>query len=205
MKSSQSSYQSLIDTWLGWGALILIIGQWMLVILSWLISATQSVGVRSLLSSEGIRWFIGNFTDLLASPWLVWLLLLLSAFGCFQKSGLTSCARPMGYRERTAMRVALVFLLLYLVVIGLLTLMPHAILLSATGYLFPSAFSRSIIPLFCFGVCLFSITFGFMSGRLQSMSDILHALCAGIAQGAPLVILLMLAIQFCESLLFVIA
>jgi len=205
MKSNQSFRQPLLNKWLGWGVLILIIGQWLLVILSWLVSATNGNDVRSLLSSEGIRWFIGNFTDLLASPLIVWLLLLLSAFGCFQKSGFANCAKPMSFRERIALRVALVFLLIYLVVIGLLTLMPHAILLSATGYLFPSAFSRSIIPLFCFGVCLFSITFGLMSGRLQSMSDIVQALSFGIAQGAPLVILLMLAIQFYESLRFVIA
>jgi len=204
MMSNQSSRMPVLKQWLGWVALILIIAQWLLVILSWLISVTQGDGVRSLLSSEGIRWFIGNFTDLLASPLLVWLLLLLSAFGCFHESGITRCSKPMGYRERIALRVALVFLLFYLVVIGLLTLMPHAILLSATGYLFPSAFSRSIIPLFCFGVCLFSITFGLMAGRLQSMGDILHALSAGISQGAPLVMLMMLAIQFYESLWFVI-
>jgi len=204
MMNNQSSRLPVLNQWLGWGALILIIAQWLLVILSWLISVTNGDGVRSLLSSEGIRWFIGNFTDLLASPLLVWFLLLLSAFGCFQKSGIVSCHKPMSYRERIALRVALAFLLIYIVVIGLLTLAPHAILLSATGHLFPSAFSRSIIPLFAFGVCLFSITFGLMSGRLHSMTDILHALSFGIAKGSTLVILLMLALQFYESLMFVI-
>jgi aminobenzoyl-glutamate transport protein len=38
----------------------LLISEALLVILSWLLSATRMEGVRSLLSSEGIRWFFGS-------------------------------------------------------------------------------------------------------------------------------------------------
>ena len=37
----------------------LMVGEVLLIILSWLLSATRMEGVRSLLSSEGIRWFFG--------------------------------------------------------------------------------------------------------------------------------------------------
>ena len=59
--------------------LILSLGilQLLLVILSWLLSAMRVEGVRSLLSGEGIRWFIGGFTGMLLQPLLAWLLLLL--------------------------------------------------------------------------------------------------------------------------------
>jgi aminobenzoyl-glutamate transport protein len=195
-------------------ALLLMVAELLLFILSWLLSATRMEGVRSLLSSEGIRWFFGYFTQMVASPLLVWLLLGLCAYGCLQRSGLlslltshlsllTSHFSPLTYREKVALRVSLVFLVIYVVMIALLTLMPHAILLSATGSLFPSAFSRSLVPIIAFGLCLVSITFGLVSGRLRGLDDTFSALSYGIAQGSPLIILYLLLIQFYESLRFV--
>ena len=191
-------------------AFSLVMAELLLVILSWLLSATRLEGVRSLLSSEGVRWFFGSFTEMVASPLLVWLLLGLCAWGCLQRSGLLTFSpfhlfnfSPLTYRDKVAMRVSLVFLVLYLIVIALLTLAPHAILLSATGSLFPSAFSRSLVPIVCFGLCLVSLVFGLISGRLHGLADILEALSTGIAQGASLIIIYLFAIQLYESLRFV--
>ena len=153
----------------------LMVGEVLLIILSWLLSATRMDGVRSLLSSEGIRWFFGSFESMI---------------------GLT-------FRDRLAIRVALVFLIIYLVILALLTLTPHAILLSATGHLFPSAFSRSLIPAIAFGLCLVSVTFGLVSGRLHSLTDIFDALSSGVAHGAPIIIVYLFAIQLYASLRFV--
>jgi len=186
---------------LGTICLVLFISEILLVIISWLLSAMQLEGVRSLLSSEGIRWLLGSFSDFVSTPLLVWGILLLSAFGCLQKSGVTILRK--GYRSRIAFRVAFVLLGLYIAVLGMLTLMPHAILLSATGELFPSAFSRSLIPFSAFGIIVFSVAFGMMSGKLKTLGDILNALSSGIAKGAPLIILYILFIQFYESLWFV--
>ena len=138
----------------------LLVAESVLVIVSWLMSAMRLEGVRSMLSSEGIRWFVGGFSDIIASPLLAWLLLLLIAVGSVVQSGVVSLFRnkgEMSFRDKLALRVACVFLVLYALVICLLTLMPHAILLSAKGSLFPSAFSRSILPIVCFGVTLFSV------------------------------------------------
>ena len=177
------------------------VAELLLVILSWLLSATRLDGVRSLISSEGIRWFVGEFTYTLASPLLVWLLLVLVALGCLQRSGLMS--RGRGYRDRVALRVSLSFIIIYVVIICLLTLMPHAILLSVTGSLFPSAFSRALVPIICFGVGVLSISFGMVSGRLHTLTDIFDALTFGLQQGAPLIILYIMFFQFYASLLFV--
>ena len=167
---------------LGGAALTLLVAHAVLIILSWLLSAMGQEDVRSLLSSEGIRWFVGSFSAMTASPLLVWLLLLLSAAGCVRQSGVASLwgqHRSLTYRERIALRVALFFLVGYVVIVGLLTLVPHAILL------------------------LFSVAYGVMAGRLRSLGDVLHSLSFGIARGASLVILYFLLIQFYESLRFV--
>lgn len=111
--------------------------QILLILVSWFITATMPMSpVRSLLSSEGIRWFFGQFTYNLASPLLVWLILAGMALGALQQSGLskafTHSARKE-YRQRFALKLVLLELIVFAVVIGLLTLMPQAILLSEIG------------------------------------------------------------------------
>ena len=191
---------------LGWLCLVTVIAETLLVILSWLLSAMRVEGIRSLLSSEGIRWFFSSFNDLIASPVLVWLLVLICALGCLQKSRVTtifSGKKSINFRDRLALYVALVFLLIYVVIIIQLTLMPHAILLSATGHLFPSAFSRSLVPIVAFGICIFSVAFGLMAGVMRNLSDILQALSFGITKGAPLLVFYLFAVQLVGCLRFV--
>ena len=186
--------------------MVLLVAEGVLVIVSWLLSALRLEGVRSMLSSEGIRWFVGGFSDIVASPLLAWLLLMLIACGSIQQSGVIPLLASKGnisFRDRLALRVASVFVLLYAIVICMLTIMPHAILLSVKGSLFPSAFSRSILPIICFGVTLFSIVFAMMSGHKKTGEDIIDILSYGIRQGASLVIIYIFAIQFYASLRFV--
>ena len=187
-----------LAAWLG---CVLLLAELILILVSWLLSATMTEGVRSLLSSEGIRWFFGSFVGIMASPLLVWLLLSLIAWGSLRKSGLL--AMQQSYREKVALRSALLLLILYVAVILLLTVTPNAFLLSITGSLFPSAFSRSLVPIIAFGIVLMSISFGVMSGRINSLSAVLETLSLGISKGAELFVLYILIMQFYESLWFV--
>ena len=190
------------DSRLGMIMLLLLLAEAALILISWIFSAMRVDGVRSLLSGEGVRWFFGNFTSMVASPWLACLVLMLVALGCLQKSGLFS--RPhTSYRDRMALRLTWVILVLYVGVVLLLTAVPHAVLLSSTGSLFPSPFSRSIVPIFSFGIILISLSFGLVSGRFQTLTDVLNALSFGCRKGAPLFIFYILLIQLYESLMFV--
>ena len=186
----------------------LLVVELALILLSWILSAAGVEGVRSLLSGEGVRWFVGDFSRMVASPLLTWILLLMIAVGAFLRSGLTSLwhegrLRIVSYRDRTAFRVAFVLMVAYIAAILLLTVVPHAVLLSASGALFPSPFSRSIIPFVAFGITLVSIAFGMVSGRMQSLSDVLEALTYGIRRYASLLILYIFCIQLYQSLRFV--
>ena len=181
---------------------LLLIAEVVLILLSWILSAMRVDGVRSMLSGEGVRWFFGNFASMVASPWLAWLLLLLVALGCLQKSGLIRQPHT-SYRDRMALRLTFVFLVLYVGVCFSLTAIPHAVLLSSTGSLFPSPFSHSIIPILSFGIILVSVSFGLVSGRFQTLADVLDALSFGCRKGAPLFIFYILLIQLYESLRFV--
>ena len=186
--------------------LALALAEVVLVLASWLLSATMAGNVRSLLSSEGVRWFFGGFTAMLASPWLVWLVLLAIAGGCLWQSGIVSIRLPLSslhYRQRVALRTALILLVIYVAAILALTLVPHAVLLSATGRLFPSPFSRAFVPIVSFGVLLVSVAYGWASGSFRSIASIVSAMSTGIAAAAPLFILYVVFVQFYESLRFV--
>lgn len=182
--------------------LLLLVAEAVLILVSWILSAMRVDGVRSLLSGEGVRWLFGNFTAMVASPWLACLVLMLMALGCLQKSGLIGHPHN-SYRDRMALRITIVLLALYVGVVLLLTAIPHAVLLSSTGSLFPSPFSRSIVPILSFGMILISVSYGLVSGRFLTLSDILDALSFGCRKGAPLFIFYILAIQLYESLKFV--
>ncbi len=191
-------------------ALVLFLAQLLLILVSWIYSAAFPMsGVRSLLSGEGLRWFMGSFADVLATPLLVWLLLLAMAFGVLRRSGLLHFRQDgeqpltVRYRKRRARLLTTFLAIVFVVVMLLLTLLPHAVLLSATGSLWPSPFSRSLIPVMAFCLMLLSVSYGLMAGRLTSLCDIYDALIGGIQKASPLFLFYVLIIQIYESLRFV--
>lgn len=190
---------------LSYMALILLVAEGALIFLSWLLSAAlPNSGVRSILSGEGLRWFMGHFANILATPLLSCLLLAAIAIGCLVRSGVLRQS-PQSYRERRALLMGGAVLMVCILLLLLLTLMPHAVLLSATGSLFPSPFSYSLIPFTSFSICAFSIVYGVVAGTYQSLSDVYDSLLYGIRKAAPPILFYILLIQIYESLMFVFA
>lgn len=190
---------------IGYLTVALLLALVVLVLVSWLLSATQGEGVRSLLSSEGIRFFFGGFTDMLLKPLLVWLLLLSMAWGCLRHSGLLQFfSTPLvPRRRRQALILLSVILLVFVCMTLLLTVTPQAVLLSATGQLWPSPFSHALVPILASGIILLSLTYGLFSRHFLSVADVCLSLVQGIAGAAPLLLLYVLAMQLFGALRFV--
>ena len=184
--------------------LLLLVSQLLVILGSWLITAAQpNLPLRSLLSSEGIRWFFGQFSNNLSSPILVWLLFATMGDGCLTSSGLLQLKRPLDFRQWLALRIVMLELAVFLAVLTLLTLLPHAVLLNIDGHLFPSSFSDSLIPYLSFSVCIVAISYAFFSGRLTSLVQAFSMLCVGFNILAPLFVLYIAAMQLYSSLSFV--
>lgn len=180
--------------------LLLALAQIVLVLLSWLITtAMPEAFPRSMLSPEGIRWFFGSFTENMESPWLVGLLLICIAWGTLQTSGLLHFDRTI-YRHRNALRLVLIELVLFVAVILLLTVVPHAILLNVMGGIEASSFSRSILPYICFAVIVMSLSFGAVSNSLQGIEAMGESLSEGIRMAAPYFVIYILANQLYSSI-----
>ncbi len=182
-------------------ALALALAQLLLILTSWVWSAAMPLsGVRSMLSSEGIRWYLGHFAELMASPFLVWLLLGAMAYGAVVR-----CRSLQGnsYRSSRARIISMVFLVIYVGVVLLLTVSPHAVLLSASGLLWPSPFSASLVPITVFGILMAAILYGVVAGTFQTLSEVYDSLIYGLRQCAPLLPIYVLFMQLFESFRFV--
>ena len=193
-----------------WLTLVLAALQILLILVSWIISsATQQTYVHSLLSSEGIRWFMGRFSENLATPVLVWMLVIAFAYGVFRTSGLAEAIADLihgkrpSYRQRFALTISTVLLVIILAVVFYLTCTSHAVLLSATGTLFPSSFSRALIPIAAFTVTVISIVYGLLSTHFLSWHQVFQGMTEGIRQTLPLWVVYVFAALLIQSLLYV--
>jgi aminobenzoyl-glutamate transport protein len=182
-------------------ALLLMLAEIVLIVVSWFLSAMMTEGVASLLSSEGVRWFFSQFVTMVQTPLLVWILLLAMAYGCL-RAGVFA---PMEEHRRSkkGWKAALIVSVLYVCLLLLLTVVPHAVLLSATGNLFPSPFSRALIPLIALGIILYAVTYGLAAHTFRSLSEVMQSFTDGLAGAAPIVLVYILFIQFYESLRYV--
>ncbi len=186
--------------WLGWATLVVVCLQLLLFLVSWLIAATApELMVRSLLSAEGIRWFVGHFMTNLQSPLLVWLLLMSIAGGAFDSALKAHRQSPSAY----ALHIVVIQLLTIVTLVLLLTIVPHALLLSVTGNLFPSSFSDGLIAILCFSVTLCSLTYCVASRHVTSVGDAYSVLCSGVRWFAVVIPLFVVSSQLYYSFMFV--
>lgn len=202
-----SKLKSLFNLNIAFITCSLLLLQIMVVILSWMIKTIYpEFNGRSLLSGEGVRWFLGNFTNNVASNILVWIILIGLSWGAIRASNILQVfkrSHTLSYRERLGFRVVLIEIMIWGIVIVLLSFIPHAAMLSITGQLFPSSFSKSIVPLIAFIALFSSITYGLIIGRLRKGNLIIEALSNGIKQIAPYIIIYIILVQLIYSIKFV--
>lgn len=199
---------------LGYIVLTLAIAQILLIFLSWLITAAAiDLPLRSLLSTEGVRWLFGSFVANQLTPLLVYFITVSIAGGVFVHSKFYDALRnafskgrvntELAYRERIGLRLALVEFLLAIVIMLLLTVVPHAILLSVTGQLFPSNFSVSLIPTLSFILLVMSLSYGVTSGTINSIQKLQEMLSVGLETTAKYLPIYVFGVELYMSVLYV--
>lgn len=181
--------------------------QFVVVMLSWLVSAANpESNIRSLFGGEGLRWLFGSFVRNMETPVLVWLLLCSIAYGVVKSGGVVRSLRAFrqcDYRERMALYVVAGEAVFVLVVMLLLTVVPHAVLLSATGTLLTSSFSAGLIPVVACCACAMGATFGLLAGRFHSLYDVFRAMSHGVSSCAPLFVVYIFAAELYLMVMFV--
>lgn len=205
-------WERLWRKWIFRLALAFVLAQLALILTSWLVAAAMpDMAVRSLLSSAGIRWFFSNFADKVATPWLTWLIVMAIALGSIEYSGLWQAVvtivrgnrHDLTSQQRFALRLSTALLAVEVVVMVLLTALPHAVLLSVTGELFPSSFSASLVPVTAFTGTTVAVLYGMLSSNLHGVYDIGQCMCSGCRWLMPLLLLYVLFAEFYGSALYV--
>lgn len=190
--------------------LFLLIAQPIVIVLSWMFNAFfPQAGIRSLITSWGMRWYIGHFVDNVRIPFLVWAILLSMAFGAYHVSGLHHAVvslfkrQPLKDKQPLALRITALVMLLLAVTVFFLALQPHALLHNVSGGLFPSSFSEFLIPLLALIIMTGSLCFAFVSGWLDSAEKFYQLHVNGIKHIAWLFPLYILAAQLYASAFWV--
>lgn len=176
--------------------------------LSWILSSLYPAGsFRSMLSGEAIRWFCGHFMEFCSSsPGLGWIVLLAMSAGTCRESGILArrglYSIAAGRRRRGLVAVA-VAAAVYVCALGLLTLVPHAVLLSAVGKLFPSPFSVAVVWIVSLFIFVVSVVYGVAVGSFRSLSGVACSLSRGVRTAAPLMVLYVFAAMTVNTLMYV--
>lgn len=182
----------------------LVVAQVIVIFGSWVWSAAMpEASVRSLLGNGGIRWMFGTLIANLSKPLLIWIIILDISLGMCVSSGLwrglkmffSRRSKGLDSQMVSGLRAVAGLLAVEIAVILLLTLPPHAVLLSVTGNLFPSSFSVSIVPILAFIGVTLSVTYGLFSGSLHNYKDVVNCACQG---GLPLKIVLVIYVLSVE-------
>ena len=184
--------------------IVLGVLQVLLVLASWLVSAVMpDTSMRSLLSPEGIRWFFGHFTDNMAQPLLVWIVLLYVAFNAYRRAGLQHAmslllkGERLMLRQRSALWLVLIVVGAIVAVIMMLIVLPNPLLDSVPGSLFPSSFSSALIPILAFILFISSVTYAMATGQFRKFRKPYQS------RFALWLLLYILFMQFYQSLRFV--
>ena len=86
-----------------------------------------------------------------------------------------------------------------MVMMFLLTCLPHAVLANVNGDLFPGPFSKSIVSTLTATVSVCSISYGVICGTFGNITSIFNAIVWGIRCVAPLIPVLMMFLEVYET------
>lgn len=161
--------------------------QLLLILASWIVSAVfPSSPIHALIGSGGLRWFIGSFANNLASPLFVYVILCSITYSSLVKSDLISCVasamakrQSFSMQQKFAFRIMLIEFVLFVAGVIFISAMPHAILLSVTGALFPSSFSSGLVPMICFELFVLSMIYGIVGGEVNTLEKFWNCIVSG--------------------------
>lgn len=184
-----------------------------LLVISSLVLSSAGYEVNNILSSEGLRWaFLNALPNVLKEP-LVYLIGFLITWGAYKRSGLNVALlrlftgrwrrKPLPFRQRRALWFALLLTLLFVAMMAVLVLIPQGVLVSVTGRIFPSPFSRGMVPACMVAVVLISVTYGVIGNTLRTFHEVVQSVYCGLGEYAGWILVYLLGAQSYACLMYI--
>lgn len=178
----------------------------LLVVLTSWIGSIYEWPVQSLLSPEGLRWTLRHVDENLYQTPFASIFILLIGMGLAYASGLFSALqqhirrislhKPLSRKQKRALLLALLSGIVYLLLVGIATFSPLAILLGVTGTLDRSPFIDGIIPLISLAFGITGLVFGIASGQFCNDRDVIQGMGSLPVRFVHYFIYLLFASQF---------
>lgn len=183
--------------YLFWGILVALV---LLLFISWVLSVYVD-GVQGLLTTRGIRWMCVNIVPNFSSVHIAKILLGLMALSVLRASGILQAFRShISLKQRRALQITGVSVVVVLILFSLLLLLPDPVLLSAFGTLHNSAFSKGFFGLLACLAIFVGNVYGYTSGRFTTMRDFMQAHASLFAAIPNYFVMLFMASQFVNFL-----
>ena len=174
----------------------------LLAFVSWVLSIYVE-GVNGLFTVSGIRWMCINIVPNFASVHLATMLLGLMAISVLRESGIISTVKGhISLKQKRALQITGIAVLIILVLFSLLLLLPNALLLSTFGTLHNSAFSKGLYGILACFVIFVGNVYGYTSGRFLTLHDCVQAHISIFSTVANYFVILFFASQLVGCLEF---
>ena len=189
-----------------------VILEMIVILLSWISGSIAPLGwFNNPFLGESIRWMFRNMMSVMASDWLVAVLLVAVSYVGLKGSGLADAIRslsPSGgkakrqlmYRERMGLRTAAAMSMIFLLFLIVLLFLPESLLLSVTGSVYGSPLYFATFPLLCLWATFVSVVYGIIRWTYDSVTKVFNSFFDGISRFSPYILLVMLVLH-CYSVI----
>lgn len=167
--------------------LILLLLIVILALFSWIGSAC-GLPIHSLFSADGLRWSFSSFIPNAASaPWGEILVGLMTCSVVWRSGIMSSMKHGASLKQRRALSVALLVLLIESAIVLVLLLPPSMVLLNPFGGLAHSPLLRGLYGILCVALIVVGNVYGLSSGTFVTMADAVGAHLTLLRQSLTLV------------------
>lgn len=177
---------------------------WFVAVLSWIGSVYAWDGIRNIISTEALRWFL-RYTEekLMSSPALYIVLLFFMSVGLFLHSGLGGLIwrmvrreRKMSGKEKKSLVAAVMIAVAYFMVYALLAWGPWNIVRGVTGRYVDSPLHDGALCILAIGIGVTSMVYGYSADHYRSDRDVVKGMSYMFSRFPSYLVSLFFVIQF---------
>lgn len=177
---------------------------WFVAVLSWIGSVYAWDGIRNIISTEALRWFLGYTEEkLMSSPALYIVLLFFMSVGLFLHSGLGGLIwrmvrreRKMSGKEKKSLVAAVMIAVAYFMVYALLAWGPWNIVRGVTGRYVDSPLHDGTLCILAIGIGVTSMVYGYSADHYRSDTDVVKGMSYMFSRFPSYLVSLFFVIQF---------
>ena len=177
---------------------------WLVAILSWIGNVYAWTGVKNIISTEALRWFL-RYTEenLMSSPALYIVIIFFMSVGLFVHSGLGGVfwrivkrERKLSGKEKKSIVASLLVAAAYFMVYALLAWGPWNIVRGVTGRYVDSPLHDGAFCILSIGIGVTSMVYGYTADHYRTDTDIVRGMSYMFSRFPSYIVSLFFAIQF---------